>query len=284
MKYTQVKDSNDLTFSDLIDRDISTFSIDSLIMLGDIKYDSVKINAKCYLDESPQKCDPPPLYRIIKDRDFNYAMSIISYVESNTRNQKILEEMAEQKKVISFLLENEHLDYAWFSFPSVRILTEKGGLQGLFTRNGQEVINPKYESIDPLAFDDKYIIHLNDKFGLLDLNGKELIPPVLDDIYPHDFSPLILIVKNDKNGFCNKKGVIIFETRFDYVWPPDEKGFIIVSEKSKWGCIDTSGRFVLSLQYDTLGHFENGKAFVKQGSQSFFINREGRKAKNPAFD
>lgn len=220
---------------------------------------------------------------IMRSKDYQRALNILEIAKTKTLQKDLLTTIDNRKKSILLIME-KGFDNVFFSFPAKVVLTVKNDKQGLYTRNGEEIVPPKYDEIDPIFFSPLLLTKSNDKYGFLDEYGKEIFPPIFSDVDPDNFTPLFLVKENGKYGFINDKGKIIVEPRFSDIWGKDME-LIKVKQFDKWGFIDTLGREVIKIQYDTIAEFnEDGIAFAKLNGENIFINKNGKKVKNPAFD
>lgn len=219
---------------------------------------------------------------LIQNKKLDEALEVLNIAKSKTTQSGLLEPIENRKRSILLMMEKD-FDNAWFSFPSKLVLTEKNGKQGLYSRSGHEIIKPKYDEIEPMGFYPLLLTKEGEKYGFIDKNGKEIFPPILTTVEPYYFDPLFLIEKNGKTGFINKNGKVIVEPQFSKVWGR-EGDLIIVKKNEKWGLIDTSGLEVVKIKFDTITEFnEDGIALAKLNGKKLFIDKTGKKVKNPAF-
>jgi len=237
--------------------------------------------AEIFLDDKYS----PKFEEFIKTKNFDKALRILEIATSKiTKSDSYAVKVIENRKKSILLIMEKGFDNVWFGFPSKLILTEKNGKQGLYSRDGKEVIPPKYDEIDPTApFDNLLVTELDNKTGFIDEYGNIKYDAVIDNLEPFAFKPLILIYQNNKCGFLDMKGNVIKKPQFEDVWPPDESGYIMVKKEKKWGYMDTLGNEVIKIKYDTIFHFEEDYVFAKLDGNGIYLDRSGNKIKNPAF-
>lgn len=78
------------------------------------------------------------------------------------------------------------------------------------------------------------------------------------------------------NGFINYKGELVVPTDYERVGKFSE-GLAYVRKNKKYGYIDTTGTVVIPLHFDDAYDFKCGLAYVEKDDKRFYINRRGEK-------
>lgn len=115
------------------------------------------------------------------------------------------------------------------------------------------------------------------KYGYLDKDGNIIIKYQFDGAY--DFSGgLARVFKTINNrdyyGFIDEKGNEIVPLKYEYAICFSED-LAVVRLNRMFGYIDTANQIKINIYYDDAESFKNGKALVKKGQKSFYINNKG---------
>jgi len=266
---------------DLIKEEVNTETIKGLVK--DESNISITNSLQNLADEFLKDKESENFEGLIQNKNFEKALQVLKLAKSKTTKSTWHEIIENRRKSILLMIEKD-FDNVWFSFPSKLILTERAGKQGLYSREGEEIIQPKYDEIDPFPFEPLLLTKKGEKYGFINEDGKEIYAPILTDVEPYHFDPLFLIEENGKSGFISKNGKIVVEPKFSEVWGRDGD-LIIVEQNNKWGLIDSLGEEVVKIQFDSIARFdENGIALAILKGKKLFINQKGEKVKNPAFN
>ena len=118
------------------------------------------------------------------------------------------------------------------------------------------------------------------KFGYVDENGKKVISYSYKEAYPFE-EGMAKVRKGDKYGFINPKGKAIGKIKYTVILPftgsycrvavgGSYKDGILKGEK--WGFLNKRGEEILPPEYDEIGEFEDGVAFIRKGDKYGIIN------------
>ncbi len=103
------------------------------------------------------------------------------------------------------------------------------------------------------------------------------INEVRDSIPSPQEELLFPILQNNKWGFINSSGQVVIEPKFDTVDRFSENRAPFGSgSNGKWGFIDSTGQVVVEPRFDNAYPFFGGRATVKVGKRSGFIDHSGR--------
>lgn len=125
------------------------------------------------------------------------------------------------------------------SFSSDYLIVRHRGLYGAVDKNGQQVIDAKYDRLE----------HLKNPF-------------------------YFRAVVDDAQGVVDAEGRIIVPLKYKYVGHMGDD-MIIVNDGEKWGCYDKTGKQIVPLQYEEIEEYVDGKARFKYKKWSGMIDKKG---------
>lgn len=118
------------------------------------------------------------------------------------------------------------------------------------------------------------------KWGFVDDNGKEAVSCKFNEIQNFDRG-LYKVRKDHKWGVMNDMGKEVYPVKYDaidifapgvYRLATDGKHKDGVTFDEKYGFGDSAGKILLKPEYEEIGQFHNGVAYVKKGDKYGFIN------------
>lgn len=192
------------------------------------------------------------------------------------------------------------------SFSNLAAIVTKGRKVGVVNDLGEEVIDCFYDAIKngPTSF---YVCSVDEETSVLNMSGNQ-IGVSYNEILPDTSWPLIVRNKSVYGG-VDSKGVEVLPLKYHEVKKLDEsylalrKGkkfgvysnagkevlpleytdvdnfserFFNVKNGAKWGYVDLRKKVMIDFIFDAPGKFENGKAFVREGNESFYIDKKGK--------
>jgi WG containing repeat len=160
--------------------------------------------------------------------------------------------------------------FTWVQNDTLRLEPDKNvilGQYGFRNHNGNWVIKPQYESIEP--FNKAYfIVHKDFKYGLLNQYGKIIIPLIWDNLTPFK-----------KESTENEHNLPLF------VHQPDTNMGLICRKGDLEGVIDIFGNLVLPCVYDSIMDYKNDLYKVTLHKQVFMVDKQGKiVVKSPSAD
>lgn len=180
------------------------------------------------------------------------------------------------KEVISF-------QYAMATnFNEDRAAVSNGDLWGFIDKKGHLGIEYMFgydENVYPIFKDGLANVKFREKYGYIGPIGQIIIPFDFDYALPFN-DGLAAVLKDYYWGFINKQGKEIVPIKYEIgnnTFPVFNDGLTPVNIDSKYGFVDRNGNEVIPLIYDYVSNFEKGKAPVRLGSQSFYINILGER-------
>ena len=159
--------------------------------------------------------------------------------------------------------------YDWINNPDAEGLmpVQKGNKWGMVDASGNEVIAPKFYSLDTFKEDRAVVAKQyswdNVKYGFINRSGNEMVDYIYN--YVGGFSNgFAYYVKGDQAGYLDPSGKEVLGT-YDEARSFSE-GFAAVRKGDKWGYIDTTGKLVVDYIYYSANDFKEGMAAVGIGT------------------
>ncbi len=186
---------------------------------------------------------------------------------------------------------------------------------GYIDKNGQTVIEPKYDWAEPfseglarvkeyskkgLGFIDKkgnYVLEpvyrnvgkkfseglvsfqsTDNKWGYMDKKGSQIIKPQFAQA--ENFKNGIARVESQKDSgyeylFINKKGNLVIDFKFENPADFYENALNVKDKNGKWGYLDKDGNWFIKPVFEDASPFSQGLAAVKKNGKWGYINKEG---------
>ena len=144
------------------------------------------------------------------------------------------------------------------------------GMYGVLGDDGDILIPPKYDYIEPCSFEDPSFakVYKNNNCGVLGPDGTEVIPIKYDQIsYRY---PFLLVVLNGKWGMFDRDWrERIRPAKYDWI-SPFKADRAIVQVGDKYGVVDAWGREMAKIKYDNIVRLA-GKVFLGVLGDSYYI-------------
>jgi hypothetical protein len=154
-----------------------------------------------------------------------------------------------------------------------------------FYHNNGKVIEPKYDWFWYWDSDNAlYKTELNGKFGLLDRNGEELLEPKYDEM--RNFGNVIFAVLNGQTILIDGNGKPVNDKQFEQVGRLDGFDLLIVEVNGKKGVFDpASNKYLIEPKYDEVQNFfREGFARVVLNGKYGIIDRDGKVLLEPVYE
>ncbi len=142
---------------------------------------------------------------------------------------------------------------------------------------GQQLFPPVYQNARPFI-DGHATVRRYDRWGIIDTMGHEVIPTVYESITMPDHGTLFA---GDSSGMAFFR--LNTQSPSHPVTQPLYQPITIVAENrigvsrnGKQGFLDLNGKEVISCQYDEIGLFRQGRAFVRIGDRCGMVDTLGR--------
>lgn len=139
----------------------------------------------------------------------------------------------------------------WFDY----LIVEKDNFQGLYTKAGKEIISKKYNEIDPCFYNenDRFIVRLNDLFGIIDINQNVIIPIEFESISNWvEYGPdAHFVIKNKKHGLLDREGKVIIPPVYDEILVNNSK-LIKVDKNGLFGTVSWKNEIVHPIEYEEI--------------------------------
>lgn len=153
------------------------------------------------------------------------------------------------------------------------IVKKENNLYGVVNASGEEIISPRYKSIEFNETGKEFYVKNNlNKVGILTQNGTTKINLIYDDISMIDKQTGLYIVKSgNKYGVLDNSGNIVIHLEYEKIGIDTAKfpsenisnkyllygNVIPVSQNNKWGLFSTNGKEILPVEFDEIGCSQN---------------------------
>lgn len=153
------------------------------------------------------------------------------------------------------------------------VVKKENGLYGVINSSGEEIISPRYRSIEFNESGKEFFVKNNlNKVGILMQNGDNKINFEYDEISMLDKQTGLYIVKNgNKFGVLDNTGNIVIHLEYEKIGVDVSKfpnnninnkyllygNVIPVYQNNKWGLINTKGKIIVPVEYDEIGCGQN---------------------------
>jgi len=196
----------------------------------------------------------------------------------------------------------------------------KDGRWGFINVQGQWVVEPQFDDVQPIAGHDLAAAKINGQWGYIDIQGRWVITPQFDDVKSFADNGLAPAAISRKWGYVNISGKWAIEPKFDYAgefgyrehkdvaqaridrnlsfintkgeWtagpenmePFAANGLAVARQNGKYGCVNASGQWIIKPIFDyiySFGDRKSTKASLNGGSG--YINDKGEWVHGPKF-
>ena len=148
-------------------------------------------------------------------------------------------------------------------------------LLGFINREGQVVINPKYDT--PLNYQDlcvfksgKATVSKSDKYGVIDTTGKVVIKFLHDQL--GRINSLFPYKKKELWGYMNLNGKSIINPIYNYA-EDIKDGICLVQKDTLFGCLDSKGKVIIPIEYDNIQQLNETQYLIVQKNSLLGITR-----------
>lgn len=155
------------------------------------------------------------------------------------------------------------------------------GKWAIINGNGKWISRPEYDYVSDFE-NGIALVKKGDKWGVLDSNMETIVGiewEYLTRLGSEPGDPLIAGKSNGTTGYVSVDGNTItganndglgFENGRDF-----SEGLVAVQRDGKWGVIDQNGRIQIQMEFDAVGDFHEGVAWVRKGRKVMLANRQG---------
>ena len=168
------------------------------------------------------------------------------------------------------------------SFSQERAAVIKEEFWGFIDTKGREVIPFIFgydETITPIFKNGLANVKFRESWGYINTVGQIVVDFKYDYALPFD-GDRAAVCLDYLWGFINLKGKEVIPVKYDIAgntFPVFNEGLTPVNNENGYGYIDKYGKEVIPLIYDHTSNFDKGKAPVRMGSESFYIDTKGNR-------
>lgn len=144
-------------------------------------------------------------------------------------------------------------------------ITIEPDIEGTFDDNGLAVVLKKGKKGE------------RGKYGMIDREGNYVIEPKFDDLGPFYDNGLACARINGKDGYIDRTGEFVIEPQFRFAGCFEENGLacVKVSKKTKYGYINSKGEIVIPPEYGHFGEWVNGRIWARTGNKLTLLSETG---------
>lgn len=159
------------------------------------------------------------------------------------------------------------------------------GKWGYIDKSGEFVVPAIYEEARNFGKNNYAPVKANGSWGYIDKSGALVINPQFDSAETFAENGLALVGIGDKYGYINRKGVYVIPPQYDDAESFGLNGHAAINAFGKWGLIDKNGEYVVNPQFDAIHPFaSNGLSLVEKDGMFGYINRMGIYVMQPVFE
>lgn len=162
-------------------------------------------------------------------------------------------------------------------------------LYGVWSIEGREVIEPRYQGIQYHSLHQRFRVSLGEaspKFGYLDEEGRQVLPLVYDQlerISNQGDEPTNVARQGDGYGYVDiRSGQVLIEPVHESIHVSEQlvdangRGIVLARQGGKWGVLDTQGRPLTAFQYDELDVVDHETLRGRQGERTVNLRFNGQ--------
>ncbi len=150
------------------------------------------------------------------------------------------------------------------------------GKWGYIDKAGREIIPPMFDA----AYSSKngFAAFVKDhKMGLATIKGV-VLKPSYDNIGEFDKSDIAWFSLNNMTGLLNSAMKVVLEAApYNVINAISPDGYYTICKDNKWGAVNKTGRFIINPQYDRMGSFYNGLAYILIKGKIGYINSKNNR-------
>ncbi len=146
---------------------------------------------------------------------------------------------------------------------------------GYVDKTGKVVVQPRFQSADPMSEGLAAASDAQGRFGYVDATGKTAIRPQFQ-IAGAFHDGLAVAMSRERTGYVDTAGKWAIEPRFAMAGDFGEGLAPATDGNGLWGYVDRTGTFVLKQQYGAADAFSEGLAAVRVGDSYGYIDTKGR--------
>ncbi len=140
-------------------------------------------------------------------------------------------------------------------------LFQKNGLYYIANSKGEVFAKRKYSRMYEI-FDNRILVKVNKKYGIIDLD-ENIIVPIKYKSYKTLGNNLYLTKLNGYYGIISSKGEILYRNEYDSIKPMLDT--FVLKKYGKYGLVDINGKLILECDYDKIKKLDEYILVKKDG-------------------
>ncbi len=170
------------------------------------------------------------------------------------------------------------------SFEKEYAVVQKAGYYGVINKQGKTCIEFKYRKIQILP-DGKHAIgqNQNQKEVIINIATHKIISKEYNTIIPDEKGKYFVVSLNEKMGIADSKGRLILPIKYSQIVHSNLLDLFWVQQEGKYGLMDKNKKWKINPMYESIEPFYEGKAWIDDGSDYYWINSQGERQKEPTF-
>lgn len=170
------------------------------------------------------------------------------------------------------------IDFTLFDrqFDREAVVTCEDCVWGYLDTLGETIVAPQYSFAKDFV-NEVGIVACGEKWGMLSKKGRELIPCHYDEVgfLENTNNQIIRIYqKNEKCGLIDTLGQLTVSLKYDEIGSFSE-GRLAVKRNGRWGFVNPNGLEVIPCRFRAVKNFSAGWAAVKSGNKWGYIDKQG---------
>ncbi|MEO0899621.1 MAG: WG repeat-containing protein [Bacteroidota bacterium] len=179
---------------------------------------------------------------------------------------------------------NPQFDYVSNDFEDVNwILVGVGGMVGAINKQGEYIVSPQYKFIRKLD-EGYYIASSNAGTSVLDTNGDIILNPTPGrEIKSYLGNQKFIVDLGGKQGIVNSADKYLVQPTLDKIYN-SQSGLYRAKQNGKFGYLKENGSWAVQPQFEDAQDFQESRAWVKVGFKWGLIDKGGQWIVNPQFN
>lgn len=144
---------------------------------------------------------------------------------------------------------------------------------GYIGAGGEILVKPQFAQASDFQ-EGRARVGLEGKAGFIDRKGEMVVPLIYDRVWSYA-DGLAMVRLQGLYGFLDKGGAPVIPVQFPYAQSAADS-MVMILLGDRYGFMDSQGAWRITPQYDEAWPFFNGKAKVREGTITFYVDKNGR--------